>query len=509
MNTSRIDILFKAITLLHRECELEVTKDDSSRELARTIITTFNTNNKNNQLIGGESTIIDDLKYLIQDMVDNPDGYDTDSITQSIVVILKEKPALAETVNKSITTEMSVPGMKRSVLTLRNRLNNYYKEYELRNLISKASYSINTGNLGDDSLLEYAKTLATNIEALTFTTNKTKDPGIVNEFDINSEEDVGKLFSKVSGDNVAGSLLKVSWQDINDMLQGGFRKGSFVMVNALQHNYKSGFLRSILAQMLRCNIPVLKDPTKKPLMVYISFEDDAEISIEFFYKYLYYSEHGKLPNMIEITPTEAAAYVKVKLSVNGYNIKMLRVNPSDWTYKHIFNKLLQYEADGYEIHAVLADYLSKLPTTGCIQGPAGTDIRDMFNRVRNYMSARDILFITPHQISVAGKQLIRNGVSPLTFVKEVTGKGMTSDSTQLDQVVDLELYIHKAKVNGKYVLTVQRGKDRRPTIVDDNKLYCVLPFPNKAPIPDNVDDHNETSDTDGDDEFGAFDDIIS
>jgi len=498
MSTSRIDILLKTITLLHRETLLNVNSDDSSKELAKTIIATFDTNNKNNQLIGGYSTIIDDLKYLIQDMIANEDGYDKDSLMSSLAIILKDKPDLVSVIDKSINVDMGQPSLKRTVLTIRNRLNNYYKESELKTLISRASYAINTNSMGELSLAEYAKVLATNIEALTFTTNKTKDPGIVNEFDIDSETAVSELFNKVSGDNKAANLLKVSWESINEMLQGGFRKGSFVMVNALQHNYKSGFSRSIFAQLLRCNKPILKDPSKKPLMVYISFEDDADISVEFLYEYLYYSEFKELPDMDKTTPEEAANYVKSKLCVNGYNVKMLRVNPSEWTYKHIFNKILQYEADGYEVHAVIADYLSKLPTTGCIHGPTGTDVRDMFNRVRNYTAAKDILFVTPHQLSSEAKQLIRNGVSTLTFVKEVANKGYTEGCRQLDQVVDLELYLHKAKKDKRWVLTIQRGKDRRPGIVDDDKLYTILPFPKKAPIPETIEREDDIIISDGD-----------
>lgn len=491
MSNSRIDILLKTVTLLHRESLLGASVTDNSKDLAKTILVTFNTNSKNNQLVGGDSSIITDLKYLITDIVNNPDGYDKESLLSSLGIILKDKPEFILAANKAIDNEMLPPSLKRTILTLRNRLSNYYKEFELKSLISKASYSVNTGDLGGASLEEFSKALANNIEALTLNTSRTKDPAIVDEFDVSSEEELGVIFRKANLGSSENNILKISWSNITDMLQGGFRRGAFVIINALQHNYKSGFLRSIMAQLLMYNKPRLKDPTKKPLMVYISFEDDAVISIDFFYRYLYYSEHKKLPDMSEIPPGDAATYVKNRLTVTGYNVKMLRVNPSEWTYKHIFNKLLQYEADGYEVHAVLVDYLSKLPTIGCIQGPAGTDLRDMFNRVRNYMSARDILFITPHQISTAGKQLIRNGVSPLNFVKEIAGKGMTADSSQLDQIVDLELYLHKAKLNGRWVLTVQRGKDRQPGIVDDSKLYTILPFPKKAPIPDNINENGE------------------
>ena len=57
---------------------------------------------------------------------------------------------------------------------------------------------------------------------------------------------------------------------------------------------------------------------------------------------------------------------------------MIRVNPSEWTHRDLFNYVLKLEADGFEVHATFVDYLAKLPTTGCnVSGPSGTDFRDM------------------------------------------------------------------------------------------------------------------------------------
>lgn len=101
----------------------------------------------------------------------------------------------------------------------------------------------------------------------------------------------------------------------------------------------------------------------------------------------------------------------------------------------------------------------------------------------NYLNNRHgILFVTPHQLSTEAKQLIRNGVSDVNFVKEVAEKGYTELSKQLDQVVDLELYIHIGTLNKKPVLTIQRGKHRRPDIIDDKYKYAILHFPHRAPI---------------------------
>ena len=128
-----------------------------------------------------------------------------------------------------------------------------------------------------------------------------------------------------------------------------------------------------------------------------------------------------------------------------------------------------------------------IPTTGCIKdGPMGTDLRDLFRRVRNYMSSKHILTITPHQLSSDSKRLIRNGVPDVEFVKEINGKGYYSSSTQLDQEIDLELYVHIATLNRKKYLTVQRGKHRLPTTISEDEMFFLLPFPKKGPIKHDV-----------------------
>lgn len=108
-------------------------------------------------------------------------------------------------------------------------------------------------------------------------------------------------------------------------------------------------------------------------------------------------------------------------------------------------------------------------------------------------------------MSSEAKQLIRNGVPDLTFVKEVQGKGYLNSSKTLDQVVDGELYIHIARIKRKPFLTVCRGKHRTPGILDDDKMYFTLPFPKGAPIKENVNEDGDANFSGGssssDDEF--------
>lgn len=487
---NKLDILLKCVVLLHRENELSI-QHDNSKDLVKTIISTMK-DSRGKSLTGGETNVIDDLCNYLLNMINTSDAFDKDSIIQGMEIILKEKDNLIKNIEKQLNQDLTNNQLKRSIVSSRNALNNYYTDFKILNLISKANYILNTGRLEvNQTIKDYANTLVTNLESLNIESNE-KDPGIVDEIDISNEDEMRNVLTKAKNQSTGIGKLRTGWKGLNAMTQGGFRRGETVLINALQHKYKSGFTQSLFMQLAMNNVPVMDDPEKKPLLIYISLEDDTEVYTAFMYKYLYFNEHKKMPDMKEITSDEMAKYIKDKLTKNGYHVKIFKVNPSEWSIKHLFNKILKLEANGYEIHACFVDYLAKLPTIGCTNtGPGGTEVRDMFNRCRNFFGSRKITFITPHQLSTEAKQLIRNGVPDVNFVKEIVGKGYFELSKQIDQVVDLELYIHIANVNRKPHLTVQRGKHRIDSILDEDKFYFLLPFPHKAPILEDVNNNSE------------------
>ena len=477
-----LDILLKIILLLYRESLLDVVVD-GSKDLVLTILKVMN-GAKRTQLVGGTSSVLDDLKDLIRSIINNGE-VDNEQLVASLEVILKDKDHLINNMKKQLQAELTQGGLKRSILSLRRMLNNYYKEKDIKRIINIANMKLATNDLDGDNINDYINKLVNNLETLANQT-KAKDPGIVDEQDIGDEKSLEVVIDKVKDNGAdSSSILKTGWKELNASIGGGFRLGTLTSILALHYNYKSGMLQSLFCQFCIYNIPKVEDG-KKPLIVYVSFEDNSEVYIEFMYRYLYGNEHHKRADLDNVTTSEMATYIKSKLSINGYHAKMIRVNPSEWTYKHLTNKMLEYEADGYRVDACIIDYLSKLPTTGCTQGPAGTDMRDMFNRIRNFFSSHNTCAITAHQISSAGKQLLRAGVTGVEFVKEIAGKGFSSDSSQIDQIIDAEFYMHKTKYKGKLVLAVQQSKFRSPLIIDDDKKFFTLPFPYMRPIEDNL-----------------------
>lgn len=485
---NKIDILFKCITLLFRESLLDVLANGNSKDIIKTVIVQMKATMNKRPILGGTTDIEDELINLCLSMCDSADGYDKLNLLQTLEVLLKDQGSLYSTIEKSLNVDMEPSGLKRSIVALRNRINDYYREQEITRLIKAASYQLSLGQAGE-SIQDIGIKLCVNLEALT-NNIKSKDTGIVDEIDILDGDELDKVFNKVKKQTIGTGRLTTGWRELNVMLGGGLRYGETVLISALQHNFKSGFLRSLFAQLCMYNKPELINKDRKPLNLFISFEDDTDIITEFFYKYLYFAETGNMADLTLIDPKELSTYLKTQLTRTGFNVKFIRANPSEWTYKTLFNKILEYEASGYELKVVVTDYLSKLPTTFCDNsGPLGTAFRDMLTRVRDFMSARQVLYLNAHQMSVDAKQLIRNGVPAKDLVKEVANKGYYEGSKQLDQVVDLELYQHIAKLGkNKYYLTVQRGKRRYPEIIDDDKKYFMLPFPTKeSSIPPNID----------------------
>lgn len=501
---NKMDILITCVVLLHRERILATPQVYDSRELVKSVLSTFK-RKKEYTLENTIDTTDSDLVNLVVRMSSDLEGYtDTSALLAELKVIFKSATYYYEAAHSQLTTELTEPGMKRSLSFLTSKLYKYYQSTQALQLLNRLTYNLNNNNI-NKSVTEDIIAVLPQIESLCKTTTG-KDPGLMDTLVLSSESDMDVLLNKVKGEAAEGGILKTGWKQLNKMINGGFRKGETSIVCALQHNYKSGMTQSLALQLCRHNKPAMKDPSKKPCIMYISLEDELHNVLKFMYRYLYYNNNKVLPegtpdDMINLSAEQIQAYIKENVSMNGYELILLRADPAMWTYQHIFQTINKYEANGYEIHACIVDYLAKLPLTGCeTNGIIGNGLRDMFNKCRNMASRKGIAFISPVQISTEAKQILRNmsdkpNYIPPDFVKLIAGKGYFEGSKQIDQVVDLELYIAVTRINRKPYLTIQRGKHRGQPIIDDADMYFTLPFPYKAPILENINDPDDIVNT--------------
>lgn len=479
-------LLAKSITLLYRESLLPE-RTENSIELVRTVLSDV----KVTEMSIGVNTdkeIITSLKDHILEMCGQPQDhvYNVDDLLQRARINCCHDEKLFEAIKQGVSasTLMDTGHLKSSIVATRKSINNHYKLQQLGTILRKASSTFTYEIESIKDINQFISDLTVNLEQHTVSTT-AKDPAVMEEIDIEDDTHVRDAFTAVKDNGSEGRIYRLGWTGLNEMTQEGLRAGEFVTVLALQHKYKTGFSMTLFDQIARYNKPKTKDPNKKPLLLRISFEDSVAANLQFTYQRLKYDETGEYVDIKNVSAQEMADYVKTKLQLNGFTIKMLRVDPTQWTYKSIFNKVLELEAQGYSVEVMMLDYLGLIPTTGCITtGAGGTDIRDLFRRVRNFASARGILCITPHQCSPDAKMLLRGGLPEVQFVKEIAEKGFYAGCKQLDQEIDLELYIHLFKYGKDVYLAVQRGKHRLPTVISEEKKFFLLKFPQGMPIPD-------------------------
>lgn len=476
-------LLVKAITLLYRESLLP-TKNQNSSDLVRTVLENIKLPELNISL-NRERDILYALKQTAMEMSENsPEHeYDKSELLQRLKLNSGEDEQIYESLVSGIEPDLTETAVKRTVVNIQKGIHNHFREQKVDEILSKGSYAFRHQRDKIKNVRSWLSELIANLEPFQVDA-VSKDPAVVAEVDIGDENSTQEVFKVVNENSSGKSVLRTGLQGINEMTQGGFRRGEAWVIGALQHNFKTGFSLTLFKQIALYNKPIMIDPKKKPLLLRISFEDEIDKNLQWLYQSLYENETGEKCITGQSDTQSMAKYIKERLEVNGYHIKILRVDPTQWTYMHICNIITQLESEGYEIHLLMLDYLAMVPTTGCAIGPMGSDLRDMFRRIRNFCSVRKITMITPHQLSTEAKQLIRDGRSD--FVKEIANKGYYDKCKTIDQEVDGEIYIHIEKKNNRSYLTVQRGKHRIPTLIDDSKKYMVYPFYDIGTIRDDI-----------------------
>lgn len=479
-------LLVKSITLLYRESQLP-DRAVSSVDLIRTVLESIKTNTIGIGL-NTDREIIQSLKQTVLEMCNQPhdQSFDKLILLQNIRVNSGLDDRLYESIRQGIEDELSEGALKRSIISLRKSIENHFREDKISEILNTASsaFKFNRDKIKDVS--EFISQLMVQLEPLQLTST-AKDPAIIDDIDIGDVSSLNTMFDKIKQIDNGSKLYRTGWQWLNRMTQGGFRPGETVVVGALQHKYKTGFTLSIFAQIALFNQPKTEDKTKKPLLLRISFEDELVNNLKFVYQYLKYNETRQYVEIADTTIDEMSEYVKKNLSVNGFHVKMMRVNPAEWTYRSICNKIIELEAQGYSVEVLMLDYLSKVNKTGCTSGVIGSEMGDLLNRMRNFCSARDTLLLTPHQLSTEAKNLIRGAIPEDVFVKEIAEKGYWEENKGLDRIFDLGLLIHLFKYNKETYFTVARDKHRIPTIIDDDDKFAMMKFPYKMPIPHDID----------------------
>jgi len=443
--------------------------------------------------IDDEKNKIEGLVQLTEDVLSASEEcpFTYDSLINTARVLCGQDDILIDSIEDELRLPEDRTQIKKSILRDAKALNDEYNTSRLVDIVGKASYQLRMKkneitDLGDftEELLEELTTIKS--------VGDEEDPAVVAEVNFSDEEDVTEIFKEILDREEGASIQRFGWKELNTALQGGARRGDFIFINALQHNYKTGTTISMFKHMAMHNVPVLNDPTKKPLHLRISFEDSILNNMQSLYINIRYNETMEVVDVSKVSPEEMSKYVIEKMTSKGFEIAMMRVNVTDWSYRDIFDTVLRYETEGFELATLILDYLPQVPTKSCNQtGAGGTDLRDLFRKVRAFCSSKDITCITPGQLNPASRTMLTNGVTDREFLETIKGRGMYAGSSQLGQENDIGILIHIVPHGEDNYLHMVVEKHRLPVTISESKKSFFLQMPNNGmPIPDNLDNPN-------------------
>lgn len=501
-----LDILIKCISLIFSESKLDGFKDNNSRQIIKKLLSKIKTNERF-KFQGIETDIVENLKTLLLTMCkeESVEYFNKSTLVDSVSLIFGTNlPDVLKLFKTMVERDMEEADLISYVASVRRFINNKTSELIAIEKVEKTLFLLkNSSKTGMDSS-KLLNDIKMDFENLTINASD-EDEAINDEINFDTPGDVTKAVKNMIDNISTGAKIKSGYQAMNISASGGFSRGQVVNIAAMQHNNKSGTLTSLYIHSLLFNDPeVLSTSNKKPTMVLLSLEDDVRIVLKNIFIYLYCMEYKeqiiadnmKIPTIDDFDEEFIVTFVTTRLKSRGFSTIILRVDPSEWSYSQLFAKLMKIEKD-HEIIGLFVDYLNLIPTTGCnTNGALGTDYRDLYRRVRNYIIKKNILFMTPAQLSSDAKMLKRNGTLEIQFVKELVDKGYYANSKQLDQEIDLEYFINICKYNGQYCQTFQRGKHRGADFLDPKKRYFLLPFFGDGPILPDIDTENTAIDPD-------------
>lgn len=481
-------LIIRAITLLKLESDLPENTENSAelvKELVGKLVLpdAVNTDRTREVLAG--------LNNIALKMAENPVDhlYDKDSLKQEVMIACKDQNVLYNGFQQVIDSDFDVERLRRTIANTRRELGEYIQRESIVEAIRQKYRDILKG---DPQWRKHVEELLTALEVVQDNRDDQQkvDPDAV---DFNDDERLTEVYKEAEDEITGSRILKSGWQGLNRMLghHQGFRVGDFLLFLALQFNFKSGFCLNLFRQLVTYNDAFTTNPDKKPLAIHISFENHLRDNMAQIYDQILLQETGPEDFAKNERPDNEtiSKKVKEKMMSRGWNIVMLRRDPTDFGYRDLFDLIMKYEAQGYEVVICCVDYVNMMSKKGCLKGmiggATGMDVRDLFRRIRNFFSKRNTFFFTPHQLSTKAKMLLTSGVED--FVKHVAHKGMTDGCGTIDQEVDLEINGHVERPGNGAYLTLMRGKHRKsgPETPEEDQ-YVILPF-TKYGIMDDLD----------------------
>lgn len=291
--------------------------------------------------------------------------------------------------------------------------------------------------------------------------NQSEVLGSINTSDTSGFNDIIELAKKESSKE---GVMLTPFQGVNQALEpdGGFRRSKFYMLEALTNRGKSFTLSHLVAGVGMYNKPMLRDKAKIPTILLESGEDGLDLIIIRMYKLAMSIKLNEVSDFLNSPQEDIITTIADCFKVNGWCLIVNHIDPGRDSAAAMFARVRSLELKGHEIIFYGYDYCA-LQDFESLPGATSSDKLQLhFRKIRSFIVARGICFVTPHQLSPAAKMRLQESdeESEVYFAREVGGKSLTETSTKITNEVDVVICVHIAKTSYKNYWTYFLGKMR-------------------------------------------------
>ena len=272
-----------------------------------------------------------------------------------------------------------------------------------------------------------------------------------------------------------GQTIKFGWQGVNEMF--GPRKaacyGEAMAFAGASHCGKSLILQSLCISHLMFNKP--PDVGRaKPLILFISLENEAHENLKQLYKTMYVNTYHKEP--ANMTDEEIVTYLTQAVNKNGFHFKIIRKHGDAFGYTEYAQMVDDYEKkQGYKVVATYLDYI-----TLCRHERADMDkndskqIENMVKRFTDHSNEKNIFFCTAFQLDAEAARIKLSGQ---TNCVRRFNEATLSDCKAALKPLDL-LFFNDIEVNhvGASYLCFAWRKHRYEENTPKEAKYCAYRF---------------------------------
>jgi hypothetical protein len=276
--------------------------------------------------------------------------------------------------------------------------------------------------------------------------------------------------------NAPSNRVRTGIQWLNKMLGGGFQSGRVYMFLAISGGWKSGLLVNVAQWVAKYNKDLApKDPTKKPVALYLTLENDIPETVERFHSY----HSGVDIEFKDMLPKDAAEAMNQGLRQEEYGPEIVvayRPNRSI-NVAGIDSICADLEVEGKEVVIVILDYVKRIRSN-----EGYDDLRIELGEVVNNLSVlakdRGIPIVTASQLNRDAFKVIEAAVSKKKAdMSKTLGMSHIGESALMIENLDAAFIINREELPNcetKY-LTIKQVKHRGK---ESPITYFAHPFEN-------------------------------